>query len=93
MPDTYPPKLVMSESPACLDSIVDLGVQPAALTPLRMAASSRDRRSLLNTAIAFIRRQHGSGSPWVCYLGPAGRFDVVDAASDQQARRPPLKPM
>jgi hypothetical protein len=93
MPDRYPAKLVMGESPACFDAIADLGVRPAALMRRRVAASSRDRRSLLNTAIAFIRRQHGSGSPWVCYLGPAGRFDAVEAAGDQQPRRRPFKPM
>ena len=93
MPDRYPAKLVMGESPACFDAIADLGIRPAALVPRRLGASSRHRRSLLNTAIAFIRRQHGSGSPWVCYLGPAGRFDAMDAASDQKPLRHPLKPM
>jgi hypothetical protein len=93
MSDRYSATLVMGESPACFDTIADLGVQPAALMSRRVAASSRDRRSLLNTAIAFIRRQHGSGSPWVCYVGPAGTFDVVDATCDRQPRRQPLTPM
>jgi hypothetical protein len=89
MPDDAA-QLVMGDSNACFDAVVDLGLRPA-VTPL--PGSWRTRQRLLRTAIDFIQRQHGSGSPWACYVAPAGAGDVFDARGGKPGRGRPVKLM
>jgi hypothetical protein len=68
--------LVMGESNACFEIVRDLGARPAIM---RRGGRCRKRQRLLRAAIEFIHRQHGSGSPWACYVAPAGAFERFDA--------------
>jgi hypothetical protein len=87
MPDRDAAKLVMGESNACFDAVVDLGLRPASLAPTRSGEACRERQQLLRAAIEFIQRQYGSGSPWVCYVAPAGAFDDLDTLIPKARRK------
>jgi hypothetical protein len=80
-------KLVMGESNACFDAVVDLGLRPASVAPAPSGEVCRERQLLLRAAIEFIQRQYGSGSPWVCYVAPAGAFDGLDSLVGKGRRR------
>jgi hypothetical protein len=77
--------LVMGDSNECFEVVLDLGLRPAAVAQQR--AVSRKRQLLLRAAIEFIRRQHGAGSSWACYVGPAAAFDEFGARVVERARR------
>ena len=64
--------LVVGDLNTCFAVVADLGLRPAAP---QSGGACLKRQILLRAAIEFIHRQHGSGRPWVCYLGPAGAFD------------------
>jgi hypothetical protein len=71
-----PARLVLGDSNACFDIVCDLGRRPAVVG--RPGHVHQERQVLLRTAIEFIHRQHGSGSPWACYVGPADGVDAFE---------------